>query len=255
MLLRTGLNRAAVSRTLKQLCRRHGTVVSYYDSQSGQHVTYTDAIHVHGLVFSPPTTIKPTTALGLDSITVADPAWKDALVSLAHDKPIYLMYPPWTPSLSPLAVDLSCTSPREDWDDVLEKCTAASKLGLPVKATLTHAFASTDVTIQLAGSLLADAGVGIITLDDSVDKLADQDNLLEAFEALTWCDVVGLPMKQRIGFRGSPLASEDLLLQAIQEHEIKHFDVCLQGGAYALDLLQLTRALDAAGASHGVVSQ
>ncbi|ETV70762.1 hypothetical protein H257_13848 [Aphanomyces astaci] len=235
-----------------QLHRCHGTVVSYYDSQSGQHVTYTDAIHIHGLHFGSLDEVT-TSVQGLDSITATHANIKT--LPLEHGKPVYLTYPPWTPSSSspPLAVNLSCTSPREDWNDVLAQCAAATKLGLPIKATLAHAFASSDVTIQLAGSLLADAGVGIITLDDSVDQLADEDNLLEAFEALTWCDVVGLPMKQRIGFRGSAHTSEDLLLLAVQEHEIKHFDVCLQGGVHAVTPSHLAQVLDTAGVPHHLV--
>ncbi|KAF0686877.1 Aste57867_21351 [Aphanomyces stellatus] len=237
--------------------RQMGTVVSYYDSQSGQHVTYTDAIHVHGILHQVPAAPSDVGyghfngIAGLDSLAVSNASWftpslQDCLIDTS--KHVYVA----CSQDGPLAIDLPINGLRETWDPILARCAAASKRGLPIKATLKNAFASSDVTIQLAGSLLADAGASIITLDD-VEDLADEDTLLEAYEALTWCDVVGLPMKQRVGFRPASDATflEELLNQAAVELEIKHFDVCVYGkeGPAAEDLVGV---LDAAGLAHGL---
>ncbi|CAK4081753.1 unnamed protein product [Aphanomyces euteiches] len=242
-----------IQRAVRQplLARAHGTVVSYYDSQSGQHVTYTDSVRVHGIVDEATTAPSALEVRGLDSLEVSKESWLSPSIRqvLGEDKPIYIKSNDATPR-GALAVDLSCESPRETWNDHLAQCAAATKLGFAVKAVLKNAFATNDVTIQLAGSLLADAGAHLIILDDT-DNLTDEDNLLEAYEALTWCDVVGLPMKQRVGLRLSQDLSspQELLQYALTDIHIRHFDVSVHG-KQGLQPAALIDALNDAGISH-----
>ncbi|OQR83370.1 hypothetical protein ACHHYP_14785 [Achlya hypogyna] len=188
-----------------------GTITSYYDSQSGQHVRYSDAIQIH-CIGAPAAGVR-----GLASVTLPSPATLPATVAAR----IYLTSP--LPAHD-VALSVSCTTGRESWDTVLAAASAATSAQRAVKVVLSDAMVANPYDVQLLGSLLADSGATVLTLDAGNES--DTDVLEEVFEALTWSDVAGLPMKQRIGLRAS---DEGLLEFAVTGLLVKHFDVCCTG--------------------------
>ncbi|KDO17396.1 hypothetical protein SPRG_17120 [Saprolegnia parasitica CBS 223.65] len=231
-LLRTGRRRAFGTTTTIEKTPL-GTVTSYYDSQSGQHVRYSDAIQVHGLQLPAPG------VKGLASVTLTTPIDVPAAVA-TH---MYL-----TSNVAPhaLALGVSCAASRREWDDAIAIAAAVTSLARPVKVTLLDPFAGNPYDVQLLGSLLADAGVTVLTLNTGSEN--DSDLLEEVFEALTWSDVVGLPMKQRIGLRS---LDSDLVSFAAGSLAIKHYDVCFDG-ADAMTPAGLTDVLADAGLPHSL---
>jgi hypothetical protein len=81
--------------------------------------------------------------------------------------------------------------------------------------------------VQLAACILADSGVDLLSLP-AVD--GDDEWLDEVLEALTGCDVAGVPMKQRLGLRlGCGDAAHGSILDIAARHGVKNFEVCAHG--------------------------
>ncbi|OQR99777.1 hypothetical protein THRCLA_21790 [Thraustotheca clavata] len=202
---------------LKRFQRGLSTKTSYYDSQSGQHVEYTNAIQIHALGDENSPTIEGLASLTIPSaIKMHELLPKNILVS-SED----------TSHGFNIALDVSCTADRATWDAIIAKSAKAVELKKQVKITLLDALDASPYDVQLLGSLLADAGVNILTLSTGIST--DTDALEEVYEALTWSDVVGLPMKQRVGLRTAPEEAQELLEFAATTLEIKHYDVCFKG--------------------------
>jgi hypothetical protein len=201
-------------------------ITSYYDSQSGHHVKYSDAIQIHGFLHAP---LEPHHVQngflhgvqGLDSITAT--SWKSSLLQLPMGiKTIYSCSADGGSQNT--AISLSCKSPRASWDDAISLCMRTTNAGHLVKVTFQDVLSSDPLQVQLVTSLFADAGATILTIQ--TDDGMDADFLEEMYEAVTWSDVVGLPMKQRICIQSSNKA---LLAFAAMSLRIKHYDVCFQG--------------------------
>ena len=205
--------------------RRTLSTVSYYDSQSGRHVTYTNSTRFHGLFVDH---VKPGDLLrGLSSVAVLkSSAPARAALPRIPELPVYIE------SDTSLAASLgahvfmefACTSPRARWDELARDCAAAKQNGQHVWAHLR----GRDIDdVQLAACILADSGVDLLSLP-AVD--GDDEWLDEVLEALTGCDVAGVPMKQRLGLRlGCGDAAHGSILDIAARHGVKNFEVCAHG--------------------------
>ena len=156
---------------------------TYYDSQSGLQVTYTDDVKVHGLSRSGDWTGKVTE---LASITLSTKS--ELLPSSLAQLTVYID----TTSEEDLesavvmgancSVRLGCSSPRETWNDALALCASGRAKGMQVKATIEDSLDVDPSKLVLAAELLADSGAEIIMLQ--LQPGFDEDGLEEAFEAL-----------------------------------------------------------------------
>jgi len=212
-----------------------GFSTTYYDSQSGLHITFSDEIKVHASAQSLPL---PAAVSGLASITLPR---GQISVERAESKKTPIFVP--TSSEADIqsahamgahcSVVLDCSSARESWDETLAICASGHAAGLQVKATLQGSLDVDPSKLVLAAELLADAGVEIIVLQ--VESDFDEDDMAEAVEALVGSDVAGLPMKQRIGICILPESPDSKLVDAIDfaasnlgvKHLVTDFAGCL----------------------------
>lgn len=232
------------------LSRKHASTTTYYDSQSGMHVSYSDDVRVHLVCYDH--SMKGVDLSGIESIT--SPTFQDNPTVQATQ---YIQLNSKAVLESPschFAVDFVCSEQRENWNEALDFCAGARKTGsTQVKVCLVDAFAVDSMKLQLASSLLADAGVEILVLQASAGAI-DTDDLDEAMEACLYNDIAGLPMKQRIGLRvgcgsGSSIETEELIEHALTELNVKHFDSCLDTGIAPLPTT-FASILDRAGLDH-----
>jgi hypothetical protein len=191
-----------------------GSSTTYYDSQSGLNIAFTNETNVHAFVHS---ALLPATVSGLASITLPD-VGHFALASPA-ETPIFIPTSTKAELESALAVGahcsvvLNCSSARGLWDDVLAICASGRAAGMQVKATIQGALDVDPSKLVLAAELLADSGVELLMLEVSSDF--DEDDMAEAFEALVGADVAGLPMKQRIGVCIVPESPDSELIDVV----------------------------------------
>jgi len=192
-----------------------GFSTTYYDSQSGLHIAFSDEIKVHAFAQSLPL---PAGVSGLASITL--PNGQTSVEQIESEK---------TPTFIPTRSDadiksaqalgaqcsvvLDCSSARKSRDDILAICSSGHAAGMQLKATLQDSLDVDPSKLVLAAELLADSGVETIVLE--VESDFDEDDLAEAVEALAGSDVAGLPMKQRIGICILPESPESGLAAAV----------------------------------------
>mmetsp|Transcript_35182 Transcript_35182/g.71717 ORF Transcript_35182/g.71717 Transcript_35182/m.71717 type:complete len:272 (+) Transcript_35182:49-864(+) len=216
----------------------NGTV-TYYDTQSGVHVTYSNFVMVHGLM--------PEESRGKDwrfqvkglaSATLPTKMSMDEFRTTFDTRNTCPSDSVYTPvegileSTDAASIDLLVDLPRDQWDSPLSLCSAGQSQGSKVKVCLRNALEADPSEVSLAACLVADAGVELIMVE--VQNECTEDDLEELWEELVGCDIAGLPMKNRIGLRlqcedsSDEEATERLLHAAVVELGIKHFDVSLQ---------------------------
>ena len=194
---------------------------SFYDSQSGRHITLDEWVRLYDLT-------APATELA--SVDSADdlPASGGVLLTLA-----------------------ARGTEVEGRAEAVVIAQAAKARDMPVRALISNAFGceehgSTDPNVlQLVAAELADVGVDVITLGDQEVRegttvaaaarlrshspatrvcahpppplscrsqgFGNEDALEEAVEAICWNDVVGVPLSHRLGLRAAP-TEEGILL-------------------------------------------
>eukprot|EP00808_Paulinella_micropora_P028545 g32380.t1 len=161
--------------------RRFMSTISYYDSQSGLHVSYSTDTQVHGVVGKMKQTDKLKIPAGFSSLELADlslleTARSTKLPLFLHANSLDLVM---KNDVQGLHVSLPCNQPRAHWNNTVKLCDLAKIEGLLVKACLEDALTSDPMQIQLAASLLADAGVQLIMLQGHAGQV-DEDELQEA---------------------------------------------------------------------------
>jgi len=184
--------------------------VSYYDSQSGLHINYKKGPKVHGILLPMGLTKDPFTQRfsGLQSLTrPAETSLTTPIDATVHSFDEIYVALDSTCQLDILeanenvVIQFQCSGSRDEWDSHIVLCAAATQRGRKVKANLSGAFLLEPAKLELAGCLLADAGVDMIILEDDSGEISDGYDLGDAIEALVNCDVAGLPMHQRVGIR------------------------------------------------------
>lgn len=264
MLRRSVLRRSLLRRTLQ---RRFST--TYYDSQSGEHVTIAQGVCLHALSsaarWEPNEHFRMLRAAGLASVELHRKTdleahvWgapSDALIPyvriadrLALDGVAQCRDYGWPPHNNVgVVVTVPLCEPHSmavaGSGPAVELARAARSAGLRMRVNILDAFGDEadpdpdpEGDLQLIAAQLADEGCETIILDDRrghLGTVADQapERLERALEAITWCDVVGLPMSDRVGLRlaGTPLGME-MTLHALSCLEMKHAECCPFGEA------------------------
>ena len=163
------------------------STTSYYDSQSGLHVAFSDAVQIHAIAV-PPHGGRGSSYSGLASVTRKATAVDIATCGGATIPTAQLTFSEVSTveeldaiadNQMHVAVDFNCAFPREAWGSSVGLVEAAKARELTVKTTLRHAFSVGTSKVQLAGVLLADAGGDIIMLCDAGDGALDEDILEE----------------------------------------------------------------------------
>ena len=241
---------------------------TYYDSQSGEHVTLAQGVHLHAVSgavrWDADVHFRMLRAAGLASVELHRKTdmeahvWgapSDVLVPfvriadrLALDGVAQCRDYGWPPHNNigvVVAVPL-CepdTMAVSGSDPAIELARAAKAAGLRVRASLLDAFGADadpdpdpEGDLQLIAAQLADEGCEAIILDDRRNHLGTvaeeaPERLERALEAATWCDVVGVPMSERVGVRlaGTP-AGLEMTLHALSLG-MKHAECCPFGEA------------------------
>jgi hypothetical protein len=213
--------------------RNFSEKVVYYDSQSGQHVSFSNSLSVHALIreSSPEMSIPE----GIASLTLPHgsipPSRFDSTLC-----PMFFTVAPGQPQefseISAVSIELNLSAPRAAWDETLMLMLSFRSKGVDVKVILRGCLEVEPEKVGLAACLVADAGVGLIMVEVSAAENIDED-LSDIWEVLVGCDVAGVPMKNRIGIRlvnGVEVdcaLTKKILAEAILSHEIKHVDASL----------------------------
>ena len=120
-----------------------------------------------------------------------------------------------------------------DLADGVAAVKAASERGMRSLALLSSELCADDpYAVQLAAAELGDAGADAIVLSVSAGG-CDEDELRELVDLLGEIDLLGVPMRQRLGLRVAPKPTAqralDLVRHAHHELELLHFVACLAG--------------------------
>jgi hypothetical protein len=208
---------------LRVCLRRALSTVSYYDSQSGLVVSYTNATRFHGLFAEAAVPLGE----GLRGLSSAAILHERTALPRTVETSIYVDSFTRAASLGAhVFVEFPCTAPRARWDELAADCAAAKRNKQHVWAHLCGA-AELDVDqVQLAACILADSGVDLLCLPaiDSGDEWLD-----EVLETLIGCDVAGVPMKRRLGLRLGVGGSTDATLDVAARHDVRNYEVCAHG--------------------------
>ena len=194
----TARNRSTRCRTILQR-----PLSTYYDSQSGIHVTRSNSISLHDITTG-------ITNLDLSTASTATLQYQHATnlldleTSAAAD------------TVDGVSIDIVLSTFTANRTSVVELIGAAKSHQLSVRANLLSAFEATPNHVQLVAGILADAQADIICLCDTTGTLSSDeedaaDTLQEFFEAVTWLDVVGLPIVDRLALRLNANSNVDVV--------------------------------------------
>ena len=237
--------------------------ISYYNSQAGEQVAYYDDVQVHAFLASE----AQWGQTGVEAVA--------GLASIVADGGLsQLLLPPFQidgegheeASLPPRAIFLppGCCEEdsleqvrrsqegllcgchltlhvseggREAWQEIVNAVEDTKTKGLRVRVTIVGALSVSPTTLSLAACLLADAGADLLVLESLGDENGE-DDLENAFEALTNNDIQGIPISMRVGVRFGTLSGNDTEearahATALACHAaslgIVHFDLCPLG--------------------------
>ena len=204
---------------LSKLQRQH--LSTYYDSQSGIHVTRNDNFQLHDINTFITQDLHSTTT---KQLTTVQP--NDAI----------------TPAS--ISIDISMTSTSNTMFHHLknqDKLIETIKSSGYCKANLINCFEASPNDVQLIAAIIADAEVDVICLCDTSGKIPQDeedaaDLLQDYIEAVTWLDVVGVPLVDRIGLRLFPNENSQEIVKYIMQGGdwrelpmIRHWDVDEKG--------------------------
>ena len=202
-----------------KLQRQH--LSTYYDSQSGIHVTRNDNFQLHDINTFITQDLHSTTT---KQLTTVQP--NDAI----------------TPAS--ISIDISMTSTSNTMFHHLknqDKLIETIKSSGYCKANLINCFEASPNDVQLIAAIIADAEVDVICLCDTSGKIPQDeedaaDLLQDYIEAVTWLDVVGVPLVDRIGLRLFPNENSQEIVKYIMQGGdwrelpmIRHWDVDEKG--------------------------
>jgi len=221
----------SMMRGLQYTVRRSST---FYDSQSGRTVTVPTSVQIH---------------LGLTA--VATDRVSSALRHLLSDgKPVKGLASVLGTVVSDEAgvAAAAATGQSEvlitvaDHHAGVAAMKAAGELSLRGRALLRHEICSDPYNVQITAAELADAGAEALLL--TVGDGLDQDDLCEIIDMACEVDVLGAPMRSRLGLCIRPAGAEAVKLAqfAHKELELLHFYCCL-GGKEASRPTELLTAL------------
>jgi hypothetical protein len=211
--------------------------ISYYDSQSGIHVSYSYDLKVHGLL---PEEAAVNTSWqlpihGVDAVTL--PVGKSDLdIAALEGFAIGSVFTQVTETMpgrvGAASIDLQVSAPRKEWDSAVSMCSAARSQGAKVKVNLLGSHEVDPGKVALAACLVADVGAEIITVEAAAESEDAEEDLSEMWEELVGCDIAGLPMQHRVGLRlrtevGNEELEESMLVKAVVELGIRNIDVWL----------------------------
>ena len=204
---------------LSKLQRQH--LSTYYDSQSGIHVTRNDNFQLHDINTFITQDLHSTTTKQLTTVQPNDAT---------------------TPAS--ISIDISMTSTSnimfhhlKNQDKLIETIKSSGYC----KANLINCFEASPNDVQLIAAIIADAEVDVICLCDTSGKIPQDeedaaDLLQDYIEAVTWLDVVGVPLVDRIGLRLFPNENSQEIVKYIMQGGdwrelpmIRHWDVDEKG--------------------------
>lgn len=200
--------------------------VSYYDSQAGQHINYSEGVKVHGHAATDFVYSDLRRLTGLTSFQVPGVGEDVSQLSNEFTGPVFSSTP--RDGLH-LALDFNPSTPRLTWDTTIVSCANAKKNQQLVKINLVGAGELDPIKVQLAASLFADAGCDYFFICTPGD-VESSELLEELWEALVGCDVAGVPMKQRLGLRLLCQEAPDEVMETLKKIGVANFDCCLRGG-------------------------
>lgn len=251
---------------------------TYYDSQSGLHVSRVDGPRLHeiGPALAPDllplaaAARLPSVALAATSASSpqADNLQAAGVLPFLHagrDPAAWANHLKTCAELGAgLSLDVSCGETPELEVRLASDCAVSKACALletavehsvPVRVALLDALLPGAARVELLACKLADAGADVITLVCPADDVGcgDDDELEEIIEGLVGSDVLGTPMADRVGLRtmcgdGGAAACERALALGV-----KHFDTSLCGDAAGPPHpATLARLLEEHGHAHGL---
>jgi hypothetical protein len=197
-------------------CIRRRLLSTYYDSQSGMHITRSHSFSLTDISTGISTDLNAKT-LNIFKSDRHTPTTNSG-VSINIDMPFY----------------------NNNITDTVKLIQAAKSQHLQVKANIIDAFSASSSDIQSIAGVIADAEVDIITLCDTSGLLSQDiedaaDVLQDYFEAVTWLDVVGTPLVDRIAIRLNASSNKEVVQMIAEGGDwrempmIRHWDTCETG--------------------------
>jgi len=250
---------------------------TYYDSQSGLHVSRVDGPRLHEIgPASAPDLLPLAASARLPSVALAAASASSQAESLLTAGVSPFLHAgrdtaSWADHLETsaelglgLSLEVSCgATPELDVrlasDRAVSSAVAlletAAERSVPVRVGLLDALLPGAARVELLACKLADAGADVITLVCPADDAAcgDDDELEEILEGLVGSDVLGTPMADRVGLR--TMCGDDgvAACERALALGVKHFDTSLSGGAAGPPHpATLARLLEEHGHAHGV---
>jgi hypothetical protein len=215
--------------------RRVSSAEGYYDSQSGTFISTTKTLRIFEHSAS--------AHAGSGALVVVAPADRSsgrvARVVTVEDVDV-------ARAAGAVGVRYDCAV--DDRGAALDVAAAAAAAGLSCDVGFADAAADVDhVSAELVVGELCDAGARALLFPVGDDDLDDDDDLRELFSVLGGVDVVGAPVRQRLGFSATA-TDVAALVELAESLEVTQFDASATGAARPA-----TAALLAAlGAPHGV---
>ena len=163
--------------------------ISYYDSQSGIQVTRGSDFSLH------------CTSTGVRTNTRTNE--KTTFIPVTSLKDL----PSTDEQVGGVSLEITMTTFLEQRATLVELINASKARNLLVRTTLLETFSCSPVDVQLAAGVIADANADVICLCDRDGYLQNGDTeeaadvMQEILEAVTWLDVEGTPIVDRLALR------------------------------------------------------
>ena len=194
---------------------------SFYDSQSGQRVNVPTGVQLHVGMSTVPIDRIPSALQHL-----LKPDRKKLIRGVASVMNPVVKDERGIAAVKNSGADEVCIA-IHDMDAGLIAVKAATSLSLRPRALLEPALCIDPHELQLHAANLGDAGAEAIIV--AVDTI-DEDSLREIVDLACEVDLLGIPMRSRLGLRIKPSASAlELATFAHKELELLHFVGCLAG--------------------------
>lgn len=193
---------------------------TFYDSQSGRTVTVPSGVQCHVSLSAVATNRRPSALAHL--VRDGSPVKGIASVLTAAASSAAGVAEAAQSGHSEVCIEV------RDLADGVSAVKAALELSLRPRVVLTAALSADPYDVQLNTAELGDAGAEAIFLTVSHDH--DLDALREAADLACEIDLLGVPMRSRLGLRVAPGASTASLLNfAHDELQVLHYWSCLAG--------------------------